>query len=727
MRLHSLFTAILLLFCGNMMAQTSIQGDVNHDGSVDISDIVAVINTIAGEATYSASADVNKDNNTDISDIVAIINIIANGGGGQGGDENAIRLSSLTRMLVDESGLTVENGSQSTVYPLTDGTSLDLTDAGAEGSVKYLDIYSGGKIVTSLTFTDVDQLTADGGKLTFTLDGEPVHMVSVSRVDSILVYDQTKEPLAYLGVLGFNQALYEKEIGVIDKNTVDAYKSFVSSLTTKYGTILYYAADNALDRLSAFDFRTPLKSVNLITFTDGLDQGSHAMNDKYETDENYLAHLKSRISSSRIAGLPLTAWSLGLRGSDVTDYSQFQSNLRSLASSESNAFEVTSMSAVNERLGSIADNIISSITTVTQKVKFTIPATGKGTKVRIVLDGKTADRSTAYIEGTYQTSDKSLHDVTLAGITSGGQSSLSLLQGTADGIFVSFTLGDISAPFTISKSNIRQYNMTSSSDTWQVNSEFNPDSDAMTETTTTYSGTAVLLLLDCSSSMSSDFSSMKSYANNFISRIANNANTVTLKRPFGQRAKEVYLACPDNNHPHAIDLGIGVYFACCNVGASSPEEFGGYYAWGETEEKDYYDWSTYIHCNGSSSSCHNLGSDISGTQYDVAHVKWGNGWRMPSYEQLGLLTSKCTSEWTSMNGVKGRKVTGPNGASIFLPAAGYRWGGNTYNVGGSGSYWSSTQYPYYSDYAYYLGFLSGNVDRYNSNRNDGQSVRPVTE
>lgn len=711
------------MFSGNMMAQTTRQGDVNHDGSVDISDIVAVINTIAGETTYLSSADVNTDTNIDISDIVAIINIIANGGGGQGGDENAIRLSSLTRLLVDGSGLTVENGGQSTVYPLTDGTSLDLTDAGAEGSAKYLDIYSGGKIVTSLTFTDVDQLTADGGKLNFSLDGELVHMVSMSDVDSILVYDQTKEPLAYLGVLGFNQALYEKEIGVIDKNTVDAYKSFVSSLTTKYGTILYYAADNALDRLAAYDFRTPLKSVNLITFTDGLDQGSHAMNDRYETDANYLSHLKSRISSSRIAGLPLTAWSLGLRGSDVTDYSQFQSNLRSLASSESNAFEVTSMSAVNERLGSIADNIISSITTVTQKVTFTIPATGKGTKVRIVLDGKTADRSAAYIEGTYQTSDKSLHNVTLAGITSGGQSSLSLLQGTADGIFVSFTLGDISAPFTISKSNIRQYNMTSSSDTWQVNSEFNPASDATTETTTTYSGTAVLLLLDCSSSMSSDFSSMKSYANNFISRIANNANTVTLKRPFGLERP----MCPDNHHPHAIDLGIGVKFACCNVGASSPEEYGGYYAWGETEEKNYYDWSTYTHCDGSSSSCHNLGSDIAGTQYDVAHVKWGGGWHMPSYEQLGLLTSKCTSTWTSVNGVYGRKVTGPNGASIFLPAAGDRWYDDTRLVGSYGCCWSSTQYPDYSYDAYGLYFGSGYFYRYYYYRYSGQSVRPVTE
>ena len=167
--------------------------------------------------------------------------------------------------------------------------------------------------------------------------------------------------------------------------------------------------------------------------------------------------------------------------------------------------------------------------------------------------------------------------------------------------------------------------------------------------------------------------------------------------------------CPDNHHPHAIHLGIGVKFACCNVGASSPEEYGGYYAWGETEEKDYYDKSTYKYYN-SLTGYTSLGSDISGTQYDVAHVKWGGGWHMPSYDQLGLLTSKCTSTWTSVNGVYGRKVTGPNGASIFLPAAGSRWNDYTYYVGSDGYYWSSTKYPdYHPDNAYSLGFGPGYV------------------
>ena len=131
--------------------------------------------------------------------------------------------------------------------------------------------------------------------------------------------------------------------------------------------------------------------------------------------------------------------------------------------------------------------------------------------------------------------------------------------------------------------------------------------------------------------------------------------------------------CPDENHPHAIDLGLpsGTKWACCNVGASSPEAYGNYYAWGETEEKDTYDWSSYAHCDGSQITCHDLGNDIRGTQYDMAQILWGDTWLLPTQEHIEELLNNCTHEWTMMNGVKGVKFTSKtNGSSIFLPAAG---------------------------------------------------------
>ena len=199
--------------------------------------------------------------------------------------------------------------------------------------------------------------------------------------------------------------------------------------------------------------------------------------------------------------------------------------------------------------------------------------------------------------------------------------------------------------------------------------------------------------------------------------------------PEDNQQPQSYLTCPDDHHPHLIDLGLpsGTKWACCNVGATTPESYGGYYAWGETEEKDYYDWDTYIHCDGSEETCHDLGSDIAGTQYDVAHVKWGGSWVMPSYDQQTELRENCTSEWTTVNGVNGRIFTGSNGGSIFLPAAGYRWRGDPYDAGSYGYYWSSTQYPSYSYYAFYLLFGSGYVGWYNRTyRLSGQSVRPVS-
>ncbi len=189
---------------------------------------------------------------------------------------------------------------------------------------------------------------------------------------------------------------------------------------------------------------------------------------------------------------------------------------------------------------------------------------------------------------------------------------------------------------------------------------------------------------------------------------------------------QAYLTCPDNHHPHLIDLGLpsGTKWACCNVGATAPEDYGGYYAWGETEEKNYYDSSTYqYYQNG---SYVNLGSDIAGTQYDVARVKWGGSWVMPTHDQQMELCDNCTYEWTTVNGVKGGKFTSKtNGGIIFLPAAGRRLTSGLDDAGSHGYYWSSTQGPSITGSTFCLYFGSGYTDWSYANRSSGRSVRPV--
>ena len=188
-----------------------------------------------------------------------------------------------------------------------------------------------------------------------------------------------------------------------------------------------------------------------------------------------------------------------------------------------------------------------------------------------------------------------------------------------------------------------------------------------------------------------------------------------------------YTSCPDGNHPHLIDLGLpsGTKWACCNVGAQKPEDYGGYYAWGETMEKSTYNWSTYIHCDGSSSTCHDIGKDIAGTQYDAATANWGSSWVMPNKDQLNELVDNCTSEWTTENGINGRRFTGPNGASVFLPAAGGFYDAEVSDAGYGGYYWSSTLDESGTNYAWNFRYRSDYVGTYHNTRFNGRTVRPV--
>ena len=137
-----------------------------------------------------------------------------------------------------------------------------------------------------------------------------------------------------------------------------------------------------------------------------------------------------------------------------------------------------------------------------------------------------------------------------------------------------------------------------------------------------------------------------------------------------------------NGH-ELIDLGLSVKWATTNVGASSPEDCGDYFAWGETMTKDTFNADNSVAYGASM-------SDVSGNAaYDAATANWGDSWRMPTHDEMNELIDNCTWEWTTMNSVKGYLVTGSTGNSIFLPAAGYRFGSSLDYVGESGYYWSS--------------------------------------
>lgn len=175
-----------------------------------------------------------------------------------------------------------------------------------------------------------------------------------------------------------------------------------------------------------------------------------------------------------------------------------------------------------------------------------------------------------------------------------------------------------------------------------------------------------------------------------------------------------------------VDLGLSVCWAGYNVGASSPEGFGDTFAWGETETKSEYDKSNYRYSN--SDGMVDIGSDICGTRYDVARVKWGGNWRMPTAKEWRELLKNCTWKKMSYKDVNGYKVTGPNGNSIFLPVVGDSKGVPLLEMY-EGSYWSGTIDDCFSYAAYRLGFSVIDDFCYVGNlyRALGCKVRPVCD
>ena len=193
-----------------------------------------------------------------------------------------------------------------------------------------------------------------------------------------------------------------------------------------------------------------------------------------------------------------------------------------------------------------------------------------------------------------------------------------------------------------------------------------------------------------------------------------------------------------NDTKEAVDLGVSVKWATCNIGATKPEDYGNYYAWGEITTKSTYDWSTYKYANGSNDAltkyCNNSSYGNNGftdelttleAGDDAATQNWGGNWRMPTIDEWQELIDKCTWTWTTKNSVNGYEVKATNGNSIFLPAAGCRYSDELDGAGSDGYYWSSSLYTYGPDNAQLVYFYSDYHSTYFYYRGYGRSVRPV--
>lgn len=175
-----------------------------------------------------------------------------------------------------------------------------------------------------------------------------------------------------------------------------------------------------------------------------------------------------------------------------------------------------------------------------------------------------------------------------------------------------------------------------------------------------------------------------------------------------------------NGHGY-VDLGLSVKWATCNVGASSPSDYGDYFAWGETSTKSEYTEDNSVTYEKSM-------GDISGdSRYDAARANWGGTWRLPTKVEIDELVKRCKRKWTTYGGHEGYLITGPNDKSIFLPAAGCYKGTSLDYVGSFGCYWYSTPFEFNIQDAYYLSIRNDDFNMYGMIRSYGRNVRPVSD
>ena len=357
-------------------------------------------------------------------------------------------------------------------------------------------------------------------------------MVALTLVVMLSTFTSCRKPKAedntpakeglYLGIVGFNSELYTMPLGLLNQDTKREFVNFVDGLAMQNGTILYHAVNTGLNSLANAKIPENLINVSVVTFTDGLDQGSYILSD-YNSGSEYLAAVNSRINNELIGGTNISAYSIGVRGSDVSDIEGFRNNLKKLSSDPiNNVAEVNNMSEASEKFAQIAQQLYNQSTFYNVTLK--LPAQEPNTKLRFTFDNVSeATASQCYIEGTYiRTNGKGqLTEIRYVGLEC---MSGVAVTASSEGIFDVFAFQNLTDTQgnQISTDYVKQWNWLESNGQWQYNSEFTPSGN--TEVVNEYKSAMIMLVLDCSSSLGSDFVNMKTAANGFIETLSGNYN-----------------------------------------------------------------------------------------------------------------------------------------------------------------------------------------------------------
>ena len=331
----------------------------------------------------------------------------------------------------------------------------------------------------------------------------------------------------YVGIIGFNDVLKTMPIGLLNSSTEGGFTSFIGSLTMDDNTALYHATNTALDWLQSATLPTDLINVSLLTFTDGLDNASLMLNGNYDTQAEFLDAVNGRIMNDRVQGKSINAYSIGLKGNNVTDEEDFRQKLRKLASSNDNFYLADNMDLVMQRFKEIANQLYNEITIVNTNVK--IPGGyDNNTTLRLTFDNvSNANSSTCYIQAVFSREDGKgkLSNINYYGLQS----------TTGDGTFSSsqegasywYTFSDLKTSGADAQpmsnlENMRLWIFNSSTAGWRPEDEFTPSN--YTNVSVTQKSAVAVLVLDCTTSLGeTDFGKIKDAAMEFITTLNDNS------------------------------------------------------------------------------------------------------------------------------------------------------------------------------------------------------------
>lgn len=366
----------------------------------------------------------------------------------------------------------------------------------------------------------------------------------------------------YFGITAFNYDPEMKPIELLNKNNKVDFKKFVNEKTMDDATYLYYSVDVALKALGERNYPEDLKSVALITFTDGNDDGSLEKADPTWGDTDYQNYLKTTIGSKKIQNIPVKAFSIGLKGKDIGDYNYdlFKSNLKVLASADDLATEANNIAEVENTLNKIIDDLQTSW--FNKKVTCSINTRATGDRVRFTFDksreemNNDPDNSELYVEGVFSRTDNSLNDVTYHGFKSTSGNKVSSVRVENNGrVKYSFTFENLQYENgdTIKINEVNYWHQVANSDAWQPHTEFSQGTDANVETERT--SAAIMFVMDCSTSLGDDFTELQRVVNSLIDRLCPDdtaAPTAVVQPEYDENAPTEYytLSGIRIQHPH---------------------------------------------------------------------------------------------------------------------------------------------------------------------------------